>query len=424
MPADASTAPTNLTADNNAWDANPLPSRDGKTLYYRAMRRPGYEADRFGIWALDIASGEKREIAKEWDRSAGELQESHDGKTLYTTADDEGQHPLFAIDVASGEVSALIANGNISAFDVGRESLLIARDDLKHPSDLYRASLQGKDLQQITHLNAARYKDIETGDFEFFTFKGANNDSVQGYVVKPVGFEPNKKYPVAFIIHGGPQGAMTNGFSYRWNPQTYAGLGFAVITINFHGSTGYGQDFTDSISQDWGGKPLEDLKLGWAAALDKYAFLDADRACALGASYGGYMINWIAGTWNEAWKCLVNHDDVFDTRAMGYATEELWFTEWENGGTVYEQPEAYEEFNPVNHVKNWKVPMLVVQGEKDFRIPTAQGLATFNALQRRGIPSELLVFPDENHWVLSPQNSVQWHQAVNAWLQRWTAQSE
>ncbi|MBX3692062.1 S9 family peptidase [Dokdonella sp.] len=420
VPVDGSAAARNLTADNPAWDAHPLPSADGKTLYYLAMKRPGFEADRFGIQALDLASGERREIAADWDRSAGAMKLSADGRTLYTAADDKGEHPLFAIDIASGKVTKLVGNGSVAGFDIGAKTLLVARNDLKTPTALFTTDLRGRNLKPISRFNAERYRDLRTGDYEFFTFKGANGATVQGYVVKPVGFRPGRQYPVAFIIHGGPQGAMNNGWSFRWNPQTYAGQGFAVVTINFHGSTGYGQAFTDSISQDWGGKPLEDLKLGWAAALRKYRFLDADRACALGASYGGYMINWIAGNWNEPWKCLVNHDGVFDTRAMGYETEELWFTEWENGGTVYDAPANYEKFNPLNHVKDWRVPMLVIQGDKDFRIPTAQSLATFSALQRRGIPSQLLVFPDENHWVLKPQNSVQWHQTVEAWLKRWT----
>jgi dipeptidyl aminopeptidase/acylaminoacyl peptidase len=215
---------------------------------------------------------------------------------------------------------------------------------------------------------------------------------------------------------------MGNSFHYRWNPQTYAGLGFAVVFIDFHGSTGYGQKFTDSISGDWGGKPLEDLKKGWDYATSHFDFLDADRACALGASYGGYMVNWIAGNWNTPWKCLVNHDGVFDTRAMGYETEELWFTEWENNGTPFAPDSGYEKFNPALHVSKWKVPMLVVQGELDYRIPTTQGLATFTALQRSGIESQLLYYPDENHWVLKPANSLQWHETVAAWLQRFTTQ--
>jgi dipeptidyl aminopeptidase/acylaminoacyl peptidase len=424
VPADGSAAPTNLTADNLAWDANPVVSPDGKTLFYTAMKDPGSEADRFGIWALDIASGVKREVDPSWDRSAGTLTVSADGKTLYTTTDDNGQHPLFAIDVATGKATTLVSDGSVSGFSISGNKVLLTRDDLKRPADLYTVDVKGKSLKQISHFNAKRIKSAQTGDFEFFTFKGANGDSVQGYVVKPVGYKRGKTYPVAYIIHGGPQGAMTNSWSYRWNAQTYAGQGFAVVTVNFHGSTGYGQKFTDAISGDWGGKPLEDLKLGWSAALSKYNFLDGDRACALGASYGGYMVYWIAGVWNQPWKCLVDHDGVFDARAMYYDTEELWFEEKENGGTQYEHPENYERFNPINHVKDWRVPMLVIHSGKDFRIPETQGMGAFTALQRRGIPSKLLHFPDENHWVLKPQNSVQWHETVNAWLKEWTAPAE
>lgn len=421
VPADGSAAPKNLTQENQAWDANPLVSHDGKTLYYTAMKEPGYEADRFGIMALDLASGTRREVAPGWDRSAGSLQISADGKTLYTTTDDNGQHPLFAIDVASGKTTKLTDKGSIGGFALGAKRILLQRDDLKVPADLYTADTRGKGLKQVTHYNAARIKNAKTGEPEFFTFKGWNNETVQGYVVKPVGYKKGQKYPVAFIIHGGPQGAMNDSWSYRWNPQTYAGQGFAVVTINFHGSTGYGQAFTESISGDWGGKPLDDLKAGWSAALSKYNFLDGDRACALGASYGGYMVYWMAGNWNQPFKCFVDHDGVFDARAMYYETEELWFEEKENGGEQFEHPENYEKFNPVNHVKDWRVPMLIVHSAKDFRIPDTQGLGAFNALQRRGIPSQLLHFPDENHWVLKPQNSVQWHETVNAWLKQWTA---
>ncbi|HTV84496.1 MAG TPA: S9 family peptidase [Dyella sp.] len=422
VPADGSAAPTDLTADNKAWDAYPVPSPDGKTLYYLAMKTPGFEADRFAIMALNLATGVRREVDPSWDRSPGSMQVGADGKTLFATADDEGQHPLFAIDVVSGKVKKLVSEGSVEGYSIAGKRILLARDDLKHPADLYTADLDGSDLKQVTHFNAARLKKSRMGDVQFFTFKGWNNETVQGYVVKPADYKSGHKYPVAFIIHGGPQGAMTNDWSYRWNPQTYSGQGFAVVTVNFHGSTGYGQAFTDSISGDWGGKPLQDLKLGWQAALDKYAFLDANRACALGASYGGYMTYWIAGVWNKPWKCLVDHDGVFDARMMYYATDELWFEEHENGGTQYDVPENYEKFNPLNHVKDWRVPMLVIHSGDDYRIPITQGLGAFTALQRRGIPSQFLTFPDENHWVLKPQNSVLWHDTVNAWLKKWTAE--
>jgi len=420
VPTDGSSAPKNLTAANAAWDANPLPSADGKTLYYTAMKRPTFEADRFGIMALDLASGQTREIDPKWDRSAGALQLSKDGKTLFTDAYDNGDHTLFAVDVGSGKATRLGGPGHVEAFSVRGKDIVLARSTLKTPADLFRIGTGGGKETQVTRLNAERLADARMGDYEFYTFKGADSATVQGYVVKPVGYEKGKKYPVAFIIHGGPQGAMTNDFHYRWNAQTYAGAGFAVVTVNFHGSTGYGQAFTDSISGDWGGKPLEDLQKGWAAALEKYNFLDGGRACALGASYGGFMINWIAGKWSLPWKCLVSHDGTFDSRMMSYSTEELWFDEWEHRGTQWENAQAYEKFNPVNHVADWKVPMLVIHGQKDFRIPVEQGIAAFTALQRRGIPSEFLVFPDENHWVLKPQNSVLWHDTVNAWLTRWT----
>lgn len=416
--ADGSSAPVNLTASNPAWDTGPAFSADGKTLFYRAMKRPGFEADRFGLMAMDLATKQVREIAPSWDRSADGIVVSKDGATIYTTAQDVGQHPLFAVDVASGTAKPVVAEGSISAFDIAGDTLAFTRNTLKTGDQLFTSTLAGAPLRAITPSAQDVLKDVNFGDFEQFNFTGWNNETVHGYVVKPHDYVEGQKYPVAFLIHGGPQGSFGNGWSYRWNPQTYAGQGYAVVMIDFHGSTGYGQAFTDAISQHWGDRPLEDLQKGWAAARQKYAFLDGGKACALGASYGGYMINWIAGNWNEPWKCLVNHDGVFDTRSMGYVTEELWFTEWENGGTPFDKPENYEKFNPVNHVAKWRVPMLVVQGEKDYRVPVDQGLSTFTALQRKGIESKLLYFPDENHWVLKPQNSILWHDTVNAWLKQ------
>lgn len=418
LAADGSSAPVNLTASNPAWDTGPVFSADGKTLFYRAMKRPGFEADRFGLMAMDLATKQVREIAPSWDRSADGIVVSKDGATIYTTAQDVGQHPLFAVDVASGTAKPVVAEGSISAFDIAGDTLAFTRNTLKTGDQLFTSTLAGAPLRAITPSAQDVLKDVNFGDFEQFNFTGWNNETVHGYVVKPHDYVEGQKYPVAFLIHGGPQGSFGNGWSYRWNPQTYAGQGYAVVMIDFHGSTGYGQAFTDAISQHWGDRPLEDLQKGWAAARQKYAFLDGGKACALGASYGGYMINWIAGNWNEPWKCLVNHDGVFDTRSMGYVTEELWFTEWENGGTPFDKPENYEKFNPVNHVAKWRVPMLVVQGEKDYRVPVDQGLSTFTALQRKGIESKLLYFPDENHWVLKPQNSILWHDTVNAWLKQ------
>ncbi len=418
VPADGSAEPKDLTAANKAWDAYPLVSHDGKTLYYLAMKTPGFESDRFGIMAMDLASGSIREIDPKWDRSAGPLQLSRDGKTLYTSADDDGDHALFAVKIADGAVSRLVGDGSVTRFDAGAGDIVVARQDFQHPTDLYL--LRGTKLRQVTDVNAARLADIRFSKAQWFTFKGWNGETVHGYSMPPVDAKPGQKYPVAFLIHGGPQDPWPNDFHYRWNPQTYAGAGFAVVAINFHGSTGYGQAFTDSISQHWGDRPLEDLQKGWTAALKQFPYLDGDNACALGASYGGYMTYWIAGVWNQPWKCLVDHDGVFDARMMYYATEELWFEEHENGGTQYEHPENYEKFNPIDHVKDWRVPMLVVHSGQDFRIPLEQGIGAFTALQRRGIPSEFLTFPDESHWVQKPQNSVLWQKTVIEWLKKWT----
>jgi dipeptidyl aminopeptidase/acylaminoacyl peptidase len=408
--------PHNLTADNHAWDTKGVFSPDGRTLAYLAMTRPGFEADRYHIVLLDLASGKKRNVAESWDRSPGSLQWTADGKTLVADAEDVGQHRLFAIDVASGKVSPLTDKGSIGGFDVRGNTVAYTQTNLASGAQLFGMQLGADKAVQLTHVNEAKLADVHWGEYEQFSFKGANGDTVYGHVMKPWNYEPGKSYPIAFLVHGGPQGSFGNGWSYRWNPQVYAGAGYATVFIDFHGSTGYGQKFTDAISGDWGGKPLEDLKKGLAAAVAKYPWLDRSHACALGASYGGYMMNWIEGNWPDGFKCIVNHDGVFDTRGMAYSTEEQWFTDWENGGPYFTVPEKHERFNPVLHVNKWKTPMLVVQGDLDFRIPTAQGLSTFTALQRRGIESKLLVFPDENHWVLKPANSLLWHHTVIGWL--------
>ncbi|HEU0307520.1 MAG TPA: S9 family peptidase [Lysobacter sp.] len=416
--ADGSGSAKNLTASNPAWDTTPVFSADGRTLYYRAMKRPGFEADRFALMQMDLASGQSREIAPRWDVSADGITLSEDGATIYTTAQELGQHPLFAVSISNGEVSQIAGDGSVSAFDLAGQTLAITRNSLKSGDQVFVAAADGGHERAITPSAGEMLADVRFGDYEQFKFVGWNNETVHGYVVKPWNYQEGRKYPVAFLIHGGPQGSFANGWSYRWNPQTYAGQGYAVVMIDFHGSTGYGQKFTDAISQHWGDRPLEDLQKGWAAAQQKYAFLDGDKACALGASYGGFMVNWMAGNWNEPWKCFVSHDGVFENNAMGYATEELWFTEWENGGTPYENPKAYQKFNPANHVDKFRVPMLVIHGQQDFRIPAEQGIALFSALQRKGVESKFLYFPDENHWVLKPQNSVQWHDTVNGWLKQ------
>ena len=419
VPVDGSAAPRNLTDANDATDTNPVFSKDGKTLYWRAMKRPGFEADRYALMAMDRATGAVREIAADWDRSFDSLVLGDDGRHVYTATLDTGEHPLFEVNLASGAVRKVLGGGNIGGFDIDGDRIVFTRDTLAQPADLYLGAIRARIAERrLTRYNVDALVGVRMGEFEQFSFKGWNDTTVHGYVVKPWNHQPGQKAPVAFLIHGGPQGSFHNQWHYRWNTQTYAGMGFAVVMIDFHGSTGYGQAFTDSITQDWGGKPLVDLQKGWAAALEKYDFLDGERACALGGSYGGYMVNWIAGNWNEPWDCFVNHAGVFDLRSMAYSTEELWFTEWENGGVPWKAAANIEKHNPANFVQNWRVPMLVVHGQKDYRVLVEQGLATFTALQRQGIESQLLYFPDENHWILRPHNSVQWHETVNAWLQK------
>ncbi|AMN45804.1 peptidase S9 [Steroidobacter denitrificans] len=414
----------NLTQDNPAWDTQPVFSPNGRLLAWRAMERAGFESDRFHLMVQDLKSGERRALTRAWDRSIDSFAFSHDGRTIYATTDHFGQHPLWAIDVKSGKPTMLTGPGRVEEFSVGRKKIIFTLASLRSPAELQVLTLRETTLRELPRMNAELLSQRRLGEPAQFTFTGADGDTVYGYVMKPANFVPGKRYPVAFIVHGGPQISFANGWSYRWNPQTYAGAGYASIFIDFHGSPGYGQKFTDSISEDWGGGPLEDLRKGLAAALEKYPWLDDTRMCALGASYGGYMINWIAGQWSEPFRCLVNHAGIFDNRSMAYTTEELWFPEWEHGGSAFTVPRNYARFNPVNHVAQWNTPTLIIHGAHDYRVPYTQGLATFTALQRRGVPSRLLFFPNENHWVLQPANSIQWHREVEKWLNRWTGTKE
>ncbi len=409
-----------VTAGNPAWDASPRVSPDGKTLAYKAMKRPGFEADRFGIMLMD-AYGKVTELAPNWDHSVDDIKWSRDGKSLYVTAGDTGLERLFQVNVKTGAVTPITKTGHMDAFFETAKGFVFTKDSLTQPALLYASWLKTGMIDvtanPITAIDA-NLKDFAWGDWEQFTFKGWNGDDVHGIVLKPANYVEGKKYPVAFLIHGGPQGSFGDDWSFRWNPETYAGAGYAVVMIDFHGSTGYGQAFEDAISQHWGDRPLEDLQKGWAAALQQYPFLDGSRACALGASYGGFMADWIAGNWKEPWKCIVSHDGVFDARMMGYSTEEMWFEKWEQGADVLQDPAAYDKFNPALHAKDWSVPMLIVHSDRDYRIPVEQGIAAFTALQANGVDSEFLHFTDENHWVLKPQNSMKWHQTVFDWLDK------
>jgi len=422
VPVDGSSQPKCLTEKNQATDTGPVFSPDGKTLAYLAMRRPRFEADRFRIVLCSWPGGQERVLTEDWDRSPSSLFWAKDGKTIYATAANLGQSSLFAIELSQREVRTVVKDGRVSAAGSAGKRIVFGRNNLRSPEELFSVKTDGSDLKPITQINKDAISRARMGEYGQFTFKGWNDEEVYCYVVKPVDFDPQKKYPVAFLIHGGPQGSFGNNFHYRWNPQVYTGAGYAAVMVDFHGSVGYGQNFTDSISNDWGGKPLEDLKKGLKAALARYDWMDGDQVAALGASYGGYMINWIAGNWPNRFRCLVNHDGNLDERAAYFNTEELWFPEWEHGGTPWTNPKGYEKQNPVNFVKNWKTPMLIIHGALDYRIVDSQGIATFNALQRLGIPSKFLYFPDENHWVLKPHNSILWHETVLSWVDKWCKQ--
>ncbi|HTR51583.1 MAG TPA: S9 family peptidase [Kofleriaceae bacterium] len=422
VPTDVPARAVDLTIGNKAYDDNPTFSPDGKSIAFTMMTRPGFEADRTRIAIYDVATKKIRVVTEAWDRSPDSITWSADGRTIYTAADHVGNHALFAVDVATGAATVLVAKGSNTAPRVAGDSIVYLHDSLTMPAELFVVGRTGSEPRQLTHLDSARTAAIEWGAYEQFSFAGAKGDTVYGYVIKPASFSAlgtGGKVPVAFLIHGGPQGTFDDHFHYRWNPEVFAGHGYAVVMIDFHGSTGYGQAFTDAISGDWGGAPYEDLMKGLDAALAKYPWLDGSRVAALGASYGGYMINWIAGK-TDRFRALVCHDGIFDTRMGYYDTEELWFDEWEHKGTPWEKPDAYEQFNPATLVKNWKTPMLVIHGGMDFRIPETHAFGAFTASQRRGIPSRFIEFPDENHWVLKPQNSKLWHEEVFAWLDRFT----
>jgi len=428
VPVDGTAPPRALTT-NPATDARPRFSPDGKTLAYLAMSRPGYEADRYDVVLRDWASGRetkhvlRADASPLGDRSPGDLGWTADGRELLLIAENLGQQPVFVMDAASGRARLLVGDGQTSDPQSAGPRIVFGRNSLLGPTELYSIARDGRDLRRITHLNDAKVAAARFGAPEPFHFPGAGGDTVYGWIVRPADFDPARKYPVAFLIHGGPQGSFGNDFHYRWNPQAYAGAGYAAVMVDFHGSTGYGQAFTDAIRGDWGGKPYEDLMKGLDHALGRYSFLDPEGVCALGASYGGYMVNWIAGQ-TDRFRCLVSHDGNIDERTAYLMTEELWFPEWEHGGVLWENPEGFAKHDPIDHIKSWKTPMLVVHGLKDYRVVDTQGLATFAALQRRGVPSKLLVFPDESHWVLKPQNSKLWHETVIGWLDQWLKKTE
>jgi dipeptidyl aminopeptidase/acylaminoacyl peptidase len=373
-------------------DNTPLYSLDGKDIMWRSMARAGFEADKQSLIAYNRASGKLENLTRNFDRSVGSF--TFWGGVILFTAEDHGSSPLYILLAATPE----------------GPTIRPASDDLPglHADDL----VWNKGALFLTRMSTTGPNEIWKNSF----FSENSTFSTQA----AQGFDPSKKYPLKFLIHGGPQGAWGNSWSYRWNPELFAANGYVVVMINFHGSTGYGQTFTDSISGDWGGKPYEDLMKGLDYVEKTYPFIDKDRMAALGASYGGYMANWILGH-TDRFKCIVSHDGVFNTEAAYGTTEELWFVEWEFKGPPWKNRELYRKFSPHLFAEKFKTPTLVVHGQLDFRLDVAEGFQLFTTLQRLKVPSQMLYFPDEGHWVLKPQNSQLWWKTVNDWVDQWCA---
>jgi len=422
----------NITADNPASDSTPLYSPDGKYIAYRSQQRPGYESDRFRLMLYDRKTGEKKNLTEDFDRWVGTYAWTPESKSIYFNAEEAGWAPIWRTD-EMGTKPKVVFRGFLDdlAFSKVGE-LVFTKMSLDAPNEIYSGGYNlltetctdfhdtgCKQPKPLTHLNDSVLSQVSMSPLESFWFTGAHNDKVQGFLVKPPNFDPTKKYPVKFLIHGGPEGAWGDDWSYRWNSELFAANGYVVIMINFHGSTGYGQKFIDAINGDWGGAPFEDLMKGLDYAEKTYPFIDKDRECALGASYGGYAINWILGH-IDRFKCLVSHDGMFDTFSAWGTTEELWFNNWEFQGTPYTNHDLYDKWSPRNSAKNFKTPTLVVHGQLDYRLDVSEGFQLFTTLQTMGVPSKMLYFPDEGHWVLKPQNSQLWYKTVNDWVDQWT----
>jgi dipeptidyl aminopeptidase/acylaminoacyl peptidase len=458
VPANGGAA-KNITADNPASDSTPLYSPDGKYIAYRAQKRPGYESDRFRLMLYERKTGEKKNFTENFDSWIGTFTWTPDSKEIYFTAEDKGEARVYAMGLNPpwpptladfGETkttsmhelnhrpSMLHGYGDDLAITGDGKHMLFTKMSISTPTEIYLSEMTIKtscnnrhkgepqsgdcafpNAEQVTHLNDAVLYQDALSPLESFWFPGAFGDKVQGFLLKPPNFDPSKKYPLKFIIHGGPEVPMGDLWSYRWNAELFAASGYVVIMINFHGSPGYGQKFIDEINGDWGGAPFEDLMKGLDYAEKTYPFIDKDRECALGASYGGYMANWVLGHTNR-FKCIVSHDGMFNTYSAWGTTEELWFNNWEFKGTPYTNPEMYEKWNPRNFAKDFKTPTLVIHSQLDYRLDVSEGFQLFTTLQTMGVPSKMLYFPDEGHWVLKPQNSQLWYKTVNDWVDQWT----
>jgi dipeptidyl aminopeptidase/acylaminoacyl peptidase len=434
----------NITADNPASDSTPLYSPDGKYIAYRAQKRPGYESDRFRLILYDRKTWKSGPLTQALDAWVGTFTWSPDSKRIYFAYDFQGEAPVDSFSINRPYDRTITVDGETKETDrtnfagVVRDgynddlalmpdgkTLVFTRMSILFPAEIYITRSDSSVSEQLTnppdrltHINDVPLSSVLMAPIESFWFNGAENDKVQGFLVRPPNFDASKKYPVKFLIHGGPQGAWGDDWSYRWNPELLIANGYVVVMINPRGSTGYGQKFIDDINGDWGGRAFEDLMKGLDYAEKTYPFIDKDRECALGASYGGYAVNWIMGHTNR-FKCLVSHDGMFNTESAWGTTEELWFNEWEFKGTPYTNRELYRKWSPHLSAANFKTPTLVIHSQLDYRLDVSEGFQLFTTLQRLGVPSKMLYFPDEGHWILKPQNSQLWYKTVNDWVDQW-----
>ena len=432
--------PVVITASNRGADQNPVYSPDGRYIAYASQARPGFESDRWRLMFYDRRSHESREILPNWDRNADGYLFTADGRAMILSTTDASRDKFYHVAIANGAVVgrpvALAGTHNNSAPSLSGQShvapaknpgpavMVWMRDAAEAPAEVYAASVMGtavSNVRQLTHVNDALLAQLRLNPAEDYWFHGAGGDSVQGFIIKPPQWEPGKRYPAVLLIHGGPEGAWLDNWHSRWNYQLFAAPGFAVIVINPRGSTGYGQKFVDGVPKDWGDKAYTDLMDGVDAALVRAPWIDPARVGAAGGSYGGYMVNWIAGH-TDRFKALVSHAGPFNLENMYGATEELWFPEWEYGGPFWDSTAMatqYRRFSPHLFASHFVTPTLVINGELDYRVPYTEGLSMFTAMQRQGVASKLIVFPDEGHWIGKPQNQRLWWSEVQGWLEKY-----
>ena len=406
--------------DNPGFDGNPVYSPDGNYIAYHAQLVAANESDRWRVMLYDRKSGKSENLSEKFDRSAQELAWSPDSKTIYFTAENETLMPVYAMSArAGGEPKKIVAEGFNTGISFSKDGKVLAfeRTSLAMPAEVFVATGDGSNAKQLTHHNDALLTKLDMNAPETFWYEGAAGSKVQAMLIRPPHFDAAKKYPLLVLLHGGPQTMWSNAWGYRWNAQVFSAQGYVTLMINRHGSTGYGQKFTDEITNDWGGQAYTDVMKGVDYTLANYKFADGSRMAAAGGSYGGFLANWIA-THTGRFKAIISHAGVYDQSSM-YATEELWFAEHDMQGTPWGNPENYKKWSPMTYAGDlgkFKTPTLVVAGENDFRVPYTQSLEFFNTLQRQGVPSKLVVFPDEGHWVLKPQNSQFWYKTFSEWL--------